>query len=147
MGSPCILLTPGQGGTLPSTRSSVTPAAPGDPSSTEELTGGAGSAPHCEKRDSSFHRPRQPDVLADPARHRCTHTWLAPCSRWGSTLSVAGEGVGTSGCRSLRPAPGGPPPSSDGLWWLAAKAGRVPAHLPSPSGHCLPVTWLRLWRK
>lgn len=87
MGSPCILLTPGQGGTLPSTRSSVTPAAPGDPSSTEELTGGAGSAPHCEKRDSSSHRPHQPDVLAGPARHRCTHTWLAPCSRRGSTLS------------------------------------------------------------
>lgn len=148
MGSPCILLTPGQGGTLPSTRSSVTPAAPGDPSSTEELTGGAGSAPHCEKRDSSSHRPRQPDVLAGPARHRCTHTWLAPCSRRGSTLSQwqvsvwARLAVGPYGLP-----PGAPPPSSDGLWWLAAKAGRVPAHLPSPSGCCLPVTWLRLWRK
>ena len=53
-GLPASSSCPGREGTLPSMRASVTPAAPGDPSSTEELTGGAGLAPILQEEGLIF---------------------------------------------------------------------------------------------
>ena len=79
MGSPCILLMPGAGRDSSQHEGQRDPSCPWRPVQHGGADGRGWLGPHTARRGT--------DLPTGPARHRCAHTWLAPCSRLGSTPS------------------------------------------------------------